>query len=58
MTLRVNRNNTNAVQAYEKYGFGIVATHQKDLGGGYIMDEYLMLKNLVTDHGLDLQRSP
>lgn len=58
MTLRVNRNNTNAVQAYEKYGFGIVATHQKDIGGGYIMDDYLMLKNLVTDHGLDLQPSP
>lgn len=47
MTLRVNRNNVNAVAAYEKLGFGIVATHKKDIGGGYVMDDYLMLMDLV-----------
>lgn len=48
MTLRVNRNNFNAVAAYENYGFEIVATHKKDIGGGYVMDDYLMLKELGT----------
>jgi ribosomal protein S18 acetylase RimI-like enzyme len=47
MTLRVNRNNVNAVAAYEQLGFGIVATHKKDIGGGYVMDDYLMLMDLV-----------
>ena len=46
MTLRVNRNNINAVAAYERFGFGIVATNKKDIGGGYVMDDYLMLKDL------------
>jgi ribosomal protein S18 acetylase RimI-like enzyme len=46
MTLRVNRNNLNAVAAYEHFGFGILATHKKDIGGGYIMDDYLMMKDL------------
>ena len=46
MTLRVNRNNINAVAAYERLGFGIVATNKKDIGGGYVMDDYLMLKDL------------
>ena len=46
MTLRVNRNNINAVAAYQRLGFGIVATNKKDIGGGYVMDDYLMLKDL------------
>lgn len=49
MTLRVNRNNLNAVAAYERFGFGIVATNKKEIGGGYIMDDYLMLKDLVAE---------
>lgn len=49
MTLRVNRNNINAVAAYERFGFGIVATNKKDIGGGYVMDDYLMLKDLVAE---------
>lgn len=49
MTLRVNRHNTNAVAAYEQFGFGIVATDKKDIGGGYFMDDYLMLMDLVAE---------
>jgi len=50
MTLRVNRNNINAVAAYEQWGFGIVATHKKDIGGGYVMDDYLMLMDLIAEN--------
>mgnify|MGYP006295199359 CR=1 FL=1 len=49
MTLRVNRSNLNAIAAYEQLGFVIVSTHKKDIGGGYVMDDYLMLMDLVTE---------
>jgi len=51
MTLRVNRNNVNAVAAYEQMGFAIVSTHKKDIGGGYVMDDYLMLMDLMPEDG-------
>lgn len=48
MTLRVNRANATAIAAYEKMGFGIIATNKKDIGAGYVMDDYLMLVDLVS----------
>lgn len=50
MTLRVNRNNEGAIAAYERLGFGIVATNKKDIGGGYVMDDYLMIKDLLDEN--------
>jgi ribosomal protein S18 acetylase RimI-like enzyme len=47
ITLRVNRNNAPAIAAYESMGFGIIATNKKDIGGGYVMDDYLMLADLI-----------
>jgi ribosomal protein S18 acetylase RimI-like enzyme len=47
MTLRVNRNNTSAIEVYQRLGFGIIATHKKDIGGGFVMDDYLMLMDLI-----------
>ena len=40
--LRVNRHNRKAVEAYRRLGFRIEATDIKDIGGGFVMDDYLM----------------
>ncbi|MES1945045.1 N-acetyltransferase GCN5 [Salinisphaera sp. PC39] len=40
--LRVNRHNRVAVEAYRRLGFRIESTDIKDIGGGFVMDDYLM----------------
>jgi ribosomal protein S18 acetylase RimI-like enzyme len=42
LTLAVNRNNHKAIAAYEKWGFQTTATSVRDIGGGFVMDDYLM----------------
>lgn len=44
--LQVNRGNTQAVHAYEKYGFRIVESRVFDIGGGFVMDDHVMEKRL------------
>jgi diamine N-acetyltransferase len=44
--LQVNRGNTQAIRAYEKYGFHIVESRIFDIGGGFVMDDYVMEKRL------------
>jgi len=46
LVLAVNKNNRNAIGAYRKYGFGIRDTAVKDIGGGFVMDDYIMEKRL------------
>ena len=46
ITLTVNKNNTNSIKAYEKLGFVRVKPLVKDIGGGYVMDDYQMAKSL------------
>lgn len=45
--LTVNKRNTIAIAAYQKMGFDIVADLITDIGGGFVMDDYKMLKILV-----------
>lgn len=40
--LQVNRGNTQAIRAYEKYGFQIVASRVFDIGNGFVMDDHVM----------------
>lgn len=40
--LTVNRNNARAINAYLKLGFAVTGTQVADIGGGYVMDDYLM----------------
>ncbi len=40
--LTVNRNNTGSVAAYEKMGFQKVREQVAEIGGGYVMDDYIM----------------
>lgn len=44
--LQVNRGNTQAIAAYQKYGFRIVESRVFDIGDGFVMDDHLMEKLL------------
>ena len=46
LTLRVNRHNGPAIRAYRRAGFAIRATDCKPIGGGFVMDDYLMWRPL------------
>lgn len=40
--LTVNRHNERAIAAYRRTGFREVRTQVADIGGGYVMDDYVM----------------
>jgi diamine N-acetyltransferase len=42
LRLQVNRGNTQAIHAYEKYGFHIVESRVFDIGHGFVMDDHVM----------------
>ncbi len=42
LILNVNKRNVQAIRAYEKHGFAIREAVVNDIGGGYVMDDYLM----------------
>ena len=42
VVLAVNRHNVNAINAYRRYGFVIAEAVVKDIGGGFVMDDYVM----------------
>lgn len=46
LTLAVNRNNRSAIAAYRRHGFRIADTSLKRIGGGFWMDDYIMIKDL------------
>jgi GNAT superfamily N-acetyltransferase len=46
MALAVNKRNRNAISAYRKHGFRIESSIVKDIGGGFVMDDYLMVKDV------------
>ena len=48
INLTVNKHNP-AYNVYLKLGFINQGSVQFDIGGGYIMDDYLMCKNLVSN---------
>jgi diamine N-acetyltransferase len=49
LVLAVNRNNRGAVDAYLKHGFRIEGAVVKDIGGGFVMDDYVMVKPLTGE---------
>jgi len=49
LELAVNKNNRNAIAAYLKYGFSVAAGVVKDIGGGFVMDDYIMVKPVMGD---------
>lgn len=46
ISLTVNKNNTNSIKAYEKIGFKNTEAIVMDIGNGFVMDDYRMVKNL------------
>ena len=40
--LQVNRGNTQAIAAYQKYGFRIIESRVFDIGNGFVMDDHIM----------------
>jgi len=46
LILQVNKNNAKAIRAYERSGFAIRESIVVDIGGGYVMDDFLMTKPL------------
>lgn len=46
LLLAVNRHNAQAIAAYRKYGFRVCETAVTSIGGGFVMDDYLMEKTL------------
>jgi ribosomal protein S18 acetylase RimI-like enzyme len=46
ITLRVNKRNAAALAAYGRFGFERIGELTEDIGGGYVMDDYVL--RLVT----------
>lgn len=44
ITLTVNKNNTDTIKAYEKFGFRNLGSVVQNIGNGFIMDDYGMEK--------------
>lgn len=44
--LTVNKGNTHAYEVYRHYGFETVESVAADIGQGYVMDDYIMVKKL------------
>jgi GNAT superfamily N-acetyltransferase len=46
LILSVNKRNTRAIAAYRRNGFVIAESVVTDIGGGFVMDDYVMAKEL------------
>lgn len=44
--LTVNRGNEGSIRSYEKLGFQNIGTQDADIGGGYVMNDYLFQKTI------------
>jgi GNAT superfamily N-acetyltransferase len=48
LVLTVNKRNFKAIAAYQRNGFAITDSVVMDIGGGFVMDDYVMAKELST----------
>ncbi|TSB47365.1 GNAT family N-acetyltransferase [Alkalicoccobacillus porphyridii] len=44
--LTVNRENTHTIEVYKKKGFELIRTEVKEIGNGFVMDDYIMEKKI------------
>jgi hypothetical protein len=42
----VNKQNHQALAAYQKYGFSLASDVIEDIGGGFVMDDFVLIKPL------------
>jgi GNAT superfamily N-acetyltransferase len=47
LILSVNKRNAKAIAAYQRNGFVIVESVVTDIGGGFVMDDFIMAKELT-----------
>ncbi|HXY54401.1 MAG TPA: GNAT family N-acetyltransferase [Nitrospirota bacterium] len=53
IVLTVNKNNANAIKAYEKMGFRNVGPIVQDIGNDFVMDDFIMEKAVRLPHQRD-----
>jgi GNAT superfamily N-acetyltransferase len=46
LVLSVNKRNAKAIAAYKRNGFGVAQSVVTDIGNGFVMDDYIMAKDL------------
>ncbi|HWD16473.1 MAG TPA: GNAT family N-acetyltransferase [Casimicrobiaceae bacterium] len=46
LTLNVNRNNAGAIRAYERCGFAIRSRGDFPIGGGFVMEDFIMVRKI------------
>lgn len=51
IVLRVERQNSFAINVYEHLGFKKVRSEDRDIGGGYVCNEYVMERNIQKKQG-------
>lgn len=44
--LQVNKNNTRALRAYERAGYEVERSAVFDIGGGFVMDDFIMTRSI------------
>jgi GNAT superfamily N-acetyltransferase len=49
LILAVNKRNSRALAAYQRNGFTVVDSIVTDIGGGFVMDDFVMAKDLAPD---------
>ena len=48
VVLAVNKRNSKAIAAYRKHGFAVREAVVKDIGSGFVMDDYIMVRRVRT----------
>lgn len=46
LILAVNKQNVRAIAAYEKHGFAVRDAVRVDIGGGFVMDDFIMARSI------------
>jgi ribosomal protein S18 acetylase RimI-like enzyme len=46
LVLAVNKRNATAIAAYRKHGFFVESAVVKSIGGGFVMDDYIMVRTV------------
>lgn len=47
LILAVNKQNAKAIKAYEKRGFAVRDALRVDIGGGFVMDDFIMARSIA-----------
>lgn len=48
LLLAVNRRNATAIAAYRKHGFRVAEKKVTDIGGGFVMDDFIMVRKVTN----------